>query len=221
MLDRVDVARRAAAGIAAADPVLASGAAEAVASLEHAVTRARLIEQALTDAPAEQVERRLADVRAGSDPGKAKLVAALASQLAVQRRMQAVLDAYNADIERLLVEARDRPRAGAGGRGAAAERLGALQDELSTLAARLAGAGGESTTEGCCSGRSAGPTIRPMSTIANKLHRNRRRAFIESYEFSASLRNKLVEELGTAHRADIALDGLRAWYLACLYATAS
>ena len=57
-----------------------------------------------------------------------------------------------------------------------------------------------------------------MSTIANKLHRNRRRAFIESYEFSTALRNKLVEELGTAHRADIALDGLRAWYLACLYA---
>jgi hypothetical protein len=57
-----------------------------------------------------------------------------------------------------------------------------------------------------------------MSTIANKLHRNRRRAYIERYEFSPSLRSKLVEEFGSAHRADVALDGLRAWYLACLYA---
>ena len=142
-LDRVDVARRAAAGIAAADPLLAVRASETVALLEHAVTRARLIEQALADSPPEQVERRLADVRGGSDPGKAKLVAALASQLAVQRRMQGVLDAYNADIERLLVElevVRGRVLS------EQEHRLGELQDELSTLAARLADAGGETTT---------------------------------------------------------------------------
>src|SRR5580765_1681054 len=57
-----------------------------------------------------------------------------------------------------------------------------------------------------------------MSTIANKLHRNRRRDYIERYEFPTALSNKLVDQLGSARRAEIALDGLRAWYLACLYA---
>ena len=57
-----------------------------------------------------------------------------------------------------------------------------------------------------------------MSTIANKLRRKSRRAYIETYAFPTSLRNQLVDELGSAHKADIALDGLRAWYLACLYA---
>src|SRR5215213_464014 len=57
-----------------------------------------------------------------------------------------------------------------------------------------------------------------MSTIANKMRRKGRRAYIETYAFPRALRNKLVDELGSAHKADIALDGLRAWYLACLYA---
>src|SRR3954462_8334193 len=57
-----------------------------------------------------------------------------------------------------------------------------------------------------------------MSTIANKLHRNRRRTYIENYEFPTALHTKLVDELGSGERARIALDGLRAWYLACLYA---
>jgi hypothetical protein len=56
-----------------------------------------------------------------------------------------------------------------------------------------------------------------MSTIT-KMRRKGRRQFIERYEFTPALRNKLVEELGSAHRAEIALDGLRGWYLACLYA---
>src|SRR3954468_2507170 len=57
-----------------------------------------------------------------------------------------------------------------------------------------------------------------MSTIANRMRRKGRRAYIETYAFPIALRNKLVDELGSPHRADIALDGLRAWYLACLYA---
>src|SRR3954469_21188788 len=57
-----------------------------------------------------------------------------------------------------------------------------------------------------------------MTTIPNKLLRGRRRAHIESYEFPSGLRDKLCGELGSGRRADIALDGLRAWYLACLYA---
>src|SRR3954467_15860211 len=57
-----------------------------------------------------------------------------------------------------------------------------------------------------------------MTTIANKLRRTRRRAYIETYDFPVAFSNKLVEELGSRHRTDIALKGLRAWYLACLYA---
>src|SRR3954463_15603574 len=57
-----------------------------------------------------------------------------------------------------------------------------------------------------------------MTTIANKLRRTRRRAYIETYDFPVAFSNKLVEELGNRHRTDIALEGLRAWYLACLYA---
>src|SRR3954453_15736960 len=57
-----------------------------------------------------------------------------------------------------------------------------------------------------------------MTTLANKLRRNRRRAYIEDYAFPAALQNKLVDELGSRESADIALEGLRAWYLACLYA---
>ena len=112
------------------------GRAEAVAAFEHAVTRAALHEQALTETPAERIERRLAEVRAGSDPGKAKLVAALASQLAVQRRMQAVLDAYNADIERMLVEL-ETVRGRAGRRGEVAKpRRAAGRDRDARGAAR-------------------------------------------------------------------------------------
>ena len=57
-----------------------------------------------------------------------------------------MLDAYNADIERILVELETVRGRVLADEAEAAERLGALQDELSTLAARLADAGGESTT---------------------------------------------------------------------------
>ena len=46
--------------------------------------------------------------------------------------------------------------------------------------------------------------------------RKRRRAFIESYEFPAALEAKLREKLECDDQVDVALDGLRAWYLACL-----
>ena len=57
-----------------------------------------------------------------------------------------------------------------------------------------------------------------MTTIADRMRRKGRRRFIETYEFPPALHPKLVEELGSAHKADVALDGLRGWYLACLYA---
>jgi hypothetical protein len=46
--------------------------------------------------------------------------------------------------------------------------------------------------------------------------RKRRRAFIESYEFPPALRAKLREKLDNEYQVERALDGLRAWYLACL-----
>src|SRR3954471_10908366 len=55
-----------------------------------------------------------------------------------------------------------------------------------------------------------------MTTIFSR--RRGRRRFIESYAFAEGLTDKLVEELGDRRAADVALEGLRAWYLACLYA---
>src|SRR4051794_4501386 len=57
-----------------------------------------------------------------------------------------------------------------------------------------------------------------MTTIANKLRRKGRRGFIENYAFAEGLADKLVEELGDRRAAEVALEGLRAWYLACLHA---
>src|SRR3954464_12281472 len=57
-----------------------------------------------------------------------------------------------------------------------------------------------------------------MTTIANKLRRKGRRQFIESWIFAEGLSDKLVDKLGDERAAEFALDGLRGWYLACLYA---
>src|SRR5262245_37164321 len=57
-----------------------------------------------------------------------------------------------------------------------------------------------------------------MTTIANRMRRKGRRAYIETYAFPEALRSKLADELGGDRAADIALEGVRAWYLACLYA---
>jgi hypothetical protein len=142
----LETARRTEGAIRAAAPELAIGAAALLAALEHAAERARLLREALADTPSEQIERRLADVRTGQDPGKARLVAALAKQLAVQRRMRAALDAYDAETERILIELETVRGRLLADEGAAAERLASLQDELETLADRMAAAGGESAT---------------------------------------------------------------------------
>ena len=55
-------------------------------------------------------------------------------------------------------------------------------------------------------------------TMFNGMRRTSRRHYIENYEFSPALHRKLRDEFGDAHQADIALEGLRAWYLTCLYA---
>ena len=54
--------------------------------------------------------------------------------------------------------------------------------------------------------------------MVKHMRRKRRRRYIETYEFPKALQVKLHEELGDTRTADIALEGLRSWYLACLYA---
>jgi hypothetical protein len=48
--------------------------------------------------------------------------------------------------------------------------------------------------------------------------KRRRRAFIEGYEFPMALKNKLRDELDGDRPVNVALEGLREWYLACLAA---
>ena len=54
--------------------------------------------------------------------------------------------------------------------------------------------------------------------MVKTLRRKGRRRYIETYEFPKALQIKLQEELGDTRTADIALEGLRGWYLAYLYA---
>jgi hypothetical protein len=54
------------------------------------------------------------------------------------------------------------------------------------------------------------------TTFMRRLRHRRRRAFIENYEFPAALEAKLREKLDSDYQVDVALEGLRAWYLACL-----
>jgi hypothetical protein len=143
--DVLEAARRSERGIrAAASPEVCEQAATLLATLERAAGRARLLREALVDTPPERIERRLAEVRAGQDPGKAKLVAALAQHLAVQRRMQAALTAYDAETERILLEL-ETVRGEILAAGTTSVALASLQDELETLAERMA-AGGEPAT---------------------------------------------------------------------------
>jgi serine/threonine-protein kinase len=143
----LESARRSERGIrAAASPEIAAQAATLLARLEHAAERARLLREALTETPPEQIEHRLAEVRAGQDAGKAKLVAALARHLATQRRMQSALADFDAETERILLELETvRGRLLTEDADARAH-LVALQDEVDTLADRLAAAGEDHTT---------------------------------------------------------------------------
>ncbi len=60
------------------------------------------------------------------------------------------------------------------------------------------------------------PTMTGMETrFLRRLRHRRRRAFIESYAFPLALREEVASELGTG-QAEVALEGLRQWYLACL-----
>ena len=56
--------------------------------------------------------------------------------------------------------------------------------------------------------------MRPMKTFT----RNRRRKFIESYAYAPDFIAKLQDELGDRATALRALEGLDAWFIACLHA---
>ncbi len=73
-----------------------------IRAMEDGARRAQLLYEALSESPPAGVERRLAEVR--DDPSKTELTAALESQLAVQRRMEAQLQRFYDEMERILVE---------------------------------------------------------------------------------------------------------------------
>jgi hypothetical protein len=72
--------------------------------MEKTAGRAQLLYDALADTPVAQVEARLAEVRARPGGGAPELADALEYQLTVQRRMEAQLDRFYDEMERILVE---------------------------------------------------------------------------------------------------------------------
>jgi hypothetical protein len=57
-----------------------------------------------------------------------------------------------------------------------------------------------------------------QSRPIGRLRLKRRRAFIESYTFPPALAHKLGQQFESERAVTLALEGLRSWYLACLYA---
>jgi hypothetical protein len=72
-----------------------------VTLMELSASRAQLLYEALDESPPSRVEGRLREL-AGS--GKAELIAALEHQLSVQRTMQAQLESFYDQMERVVVE---------------------------------------------------------------------------------------------------------------------
>jgi chromosome segregation ATPase len=73
-----------------------------IRAMEDGARRAQLLYEALSETPPSWVEQRLGQVR--GDPSKAELSAALENQLAVLRRMEAQLQRFYDEMERVLVE---------------------------------------------------------------------------------------------------------------------
>jgi len=72
-----------------------------VALMEQSARRAQLLHEVLDETPPSAIERRLAELE-GS--GKAELIDALQQQLTVLRRVEAQLNRFYDELERLLVE---------------------------------------------------------------------------------------------------------------------
>jgi chromosome segregation ATPase len=73
-----------------------------IRAMEDGGRRAQLLYEALSETPPSWVEQRLGQVR--GDPSKAELTAALENQLSVLRRMEAQLQRFYDEMERVLVE---------------------------------------------------------------------------------------------------------------------
>jgi chromosome segregation ATPase len=73
-----------------------------IRAMEESARRAQLLYEALSETPPRQVEVRLAEVR--GDPSKVELSAALENQVSVSRRMEAQLERFYDEMERILVE---------------------------------------------------------------------------------------------------------------------
>jgi hypothetical protein len=73
-----------------------------VRAMEDGSRRAQLLYEALSETPPSSVEQRLGQVH--DDPSKAELSAALENQLTVLRRMEAQLQRFFDESERVLVE---------------------------------------------------------------------------------------------------------------------
>jgi len=137
----VYVAREIQVRIAQVDgPELAHDIDAIVRSLQACALRAQLLYDALVETPVATIERRLEQLR-GS--GKTDLLDALREQLIVQRRMQAQLERYLDELERVVVELDTirghlvsiRASTGIEGRLRLAEAVRELRDETSALAA--------------------------------------------------------------------------------------
>ena len=73
-----------------------------IRAMEDGARRAQLLYEALSETPPSWVEQRLGQVR--GDPSKGELTAALENQLTVLRRMEAQLQRFFDEMERVLVE---------------------------------------------------------------------------------------------------------------------
>jgi chromosome segregation ATPase len=73
-----------------------------IRAMEDGARRAELLWEALSETSSASVERRLEQVK--TDPSKAELTGALENQLEVLRRMEAQLQRFYDEMERILVE---------------------------------------------------------------------------------------------------------------------
>ena len=73
-----------------------------IRAIEESARRAELLYEALSESPPQAVQQRLGEVR--GDPTKVELTQALESQLSVLGRMQAQLERFYDEMERILVE---------------------------------------------------------------------------------------------------------------------
>lgn len=113
-----------------------------VAAVERTAQRAQLLFEALADSPPREVERRLN----GLDAGRSELRSALASQLAVLKRMEVQLRRFYDEMDRVNVEL-DTIRAGLVSMSATTESdlqrrvaddVRALRDEIGAVSEGLA-----------------------------------------------------------------------------------